>query len=173
MTTRGQDIAAVLKRQIQEFGVETTLLEVGTVVEVGDGIARVHGLGRVGYGELLEFASGEVGLALNLEEDTVGAAIMGSAVNVKEGDQVRATGRVAQVPVGGALLGRVVDPLGRPLDGKGAIRTDQTRSLEIVAPNVAVRQSVNRPVQTGIKAIDSMIPIGSSTSVAETSSASM
>ena len=160
MTTRGQDIAAVLKRQIQEFGVETTLLEVGTVVEVGDGIARIHGLGRVGYGELLEFASGEVGLALNLEEDTVGAAIMGSAVNVKEGDQVRATGRVAQVPVGDALLGRVVDPLGRPLDGKGPMRTDQTRSLEIVAPNVAVRQSVNRPVQTGIKAIDAMIPIG-------------
>ena len=160
MTTRGQDIAAVLKRQIQEFGAETTLLEVGTVVEVGDGIARIHGLGQAGYGELLEFANGEVGLALNLEEDTVGAAIMGSAVNIKEGDQVRATGRVAQVPVGDALLGRVVDPLGRPIDGKGPIKTDRTRPLEIVAPNVVVRRSVSTPVQTGVKAIDSMIPIG-------------
>ena len=160
MTTRGQDIAAVLKRQIQEFGTETTLMEVGTVVEVGDGIARIHGLGRVGYGELVEFASGGVGLALNLEEDTVGVAIMGSALAIKEGEQVRALGRVAEVPVGDALLGRVVDPLGRPLDGKGPIKTDSTRPLEIVAPNVVARQSVNTPVQTGIKAIDAMIPIG-------------
>ena len=160
MTTGGQDIAAVLRRQIEEFGGETTLMEVGTVVEVGDGIARIHGLGRVGYGELLEFANGEVGLALNLEEDSVGAAVMGSTAGIKEGEQVRATGRVAEVPVGDALLGRVVDPLGRPLDGKGPIVTHQTRPLELVAPNVVVRQSVNTPVQTGIKAIDAMIPIG-------------
>ena len=160
MTTRGQDIAAVLKRQIEEFGGETTLMEVGTVVEVGDGIATIHGLSRVGYGELLEFASGEVGLALNLEEDSVGAAVMGPAVAIKEGDEVKATGRVAEVPVGDALLGRVVDSLGRPIDGKGPIKTEATRPLEIVAPNVVVRQAVNTPVQTGIKAIDAMIPIG-------------
>ena len=160
MTSRGQDIASVLKRQIEEFGGEATLMEVGTVVEVGDGIARIHGLGRVGYGELLEFASGVAGLALNLEEDSVGAAVMGTDVEIKEGDQVQATGRVAEVPVGDALLGRVVDALGAPIDGKGPVRTDATRNLEIVAPNVATRQAVDTPVQTGIKAIDAMIPIG-------------
>ena len=160
MTTRGQDIAAVLKRQIEEFGAQTTLVEVGTVTEIGDGIARIHGLGRVGYGELLEFANGEVGLALNLEEDAVGAAIMGPAGGIKEGDQVKATGRVAEVPVGDALLGRVVDSLGRPLDGKGPIRAAESRPLEVIAPNVVTRRSVNTPVQTGIKAIDAMIPIG-------------
>lgn len=160
MTTRGQDIAQVLKKQIEEFGGETALLEVGTVVEVGDGITRIHGLGRVGFGELIEYQTGEIGLALNLEEDSVGAAVMGSAVAIKEGDQVRATGRVAQVPVGEALLGRVVDALGRPIDGKGPIQTEKVRAVEVVAPNVAGRQSVNTPVQTGIKAIDAMIPIG-------------
>ncbi len=160
MTTRGQDIAAVLKRQIEEFGGETTLTEVGTVVEVGDGIATIHGLSKVGFGELLEFPSGLAGLALNLEEDLVGAAVMGSDVGVKEGDLVKATGEIARVPVGDALLGRVVNPLGEPLDGKGAVQTDGIRPIEIVAPNVVVRQSVNRPVQTGIKSIDGMIPIG-------------
>ncbi len=160
MTTRGQDIASVLKRQIEEFGGEASLMEVGTVIEVGDGIARIHGLGRVGYGELLEFASGVTGLALNLEEDSVGAAIMGSDTEIKEGDQVRATGNVAQVPVGDALLGRVVDALGNPLDGKGPVRASGSRPLEIVAPNVTTRQGVNTPVQTGIKSIDGMIPIG-------------
>ena len=160
MTTRGQDIAAVLKRQIEEFGGETTLAEVGTVVEVGDGIATIHGLSKVGFGELLEFPSGLAGLALNLEEDLVGAAVMGPDVGVKEGDLVKATGEIARVPVGDALLGRVVNPLGEPLDGKGAVQTDGIRPIEIVAPNVVVRQSVNRPVQTGIKSIDGMIPIG-------------
>ncbi len=160
MTTRGQDIAAVLKRQIEEFGGETTLTEVGTVVEVGDGIATIHGLSKVGFGELLEFPSGLAGLALNLEEDLVGAAVMGSDVGVKEGDLVKATGEIARVPVGDALLGRVVNPLGEPLDGKGTVQTDGIRPIEIVAPNVVVRQSVNRPVQTGIKSIDGMIPIG-------------
>ena len=160
MTTRGQDIAAVLKRQIEEFGGETTLTEVGTVVEVGDGIATIHGLSKVGFGELLEFPSGLAGLALNLEEDLVGAAVMGPDVGVKEGDLVKATGEIARVPVGDALLGRVVNPLGEPLDGKGVVQTDGIRPIEIVAPNVVVRQSVNRPVQTGIKSIDGMIPIG-------------
>ncbi len=160
MTTRGQDIAAVLKRQIEEFGGETTLTEVGTVVEVGDGIATIHGLSKVGFGELLEFPSGLAGLALNLEEDLVGAAIMGPDVGVKEGDLVKATGEIARVQVGDALLGRVVNPLGEPLDGKGSVQTDGVRPIEIVAPNVVVRQAVNRPVQTGIKSIDGMIPIG-------------
>lgn len=160
MTTRGQDIASVLKRQIEEFGGETTLMEVGTVVGVGDGIARIHGLSKVGYGELIEFGSGIAGLALNLEEDIVGAAIMGSDVGIKEGDQVKATGRVAQVPVGEGMLGRVVDALGNPIDGKGAIKSALSRPLEIVAPNVTSRRSVDTPVQTGIKSIDGMIPIG-------------
>ena len=160
MTTRGQDIASVLKKQIEEFGGETTLTEVGTVVEVGDGIAQIHGLSKVGFGELLSFPSGVSGLALNLEEDAVGAAIMGSDVGVKEGDLVKASGLVAQVPVGDALLGRVVGPLGAPLDGKGPVRTEGQRNIEVVAPNVAMRQAVNTPVQTGIKSIDGMIPIG-------------
>jgi F-type H+-transporting ATPase subunit alpha len=160
MTTRGQDIASVLKRQIEEFGGETTLTEVGTVVEVGDGIATIHGLSKVGYGELLTFPGGEAGIALNLEEDTVGAAVMGAAGGIKEGDEVRATGRVAEVAVGDALLGRVVNPLGLPLDGRGPIKTDQSRPIEVLAPNVVVRQAVNTPVQTGIKSIDAMIPIG-------------
>ena len=160
MTTRGQDIASVLKRQIEEFGGETTLMEVGTVVGVGDGIARIHGLSKVGYGELLEFGSGIAGLALNLEEDIVGAAVMGADVEIKEGDQVKATGRVAQIPVGDGLLGRVVDALGNHIDGKGAIKSTNSRPLEIVAPNVTSRRSVDTPVQTGIKSIDGMIPIG-------------
>jgi F-type H+/Na+-transporting ATPase subunit alpha len=160
MTTRGQDIASVLKKQIEEFGGETTLTEVGTVVEVGDGIAQIHGLSQVGFGELLSFPSGVSGLALNLEEDAVGAAIMGSDVGVKEGDLVKASGLVAQVPVGDALLGRVVGPLGAPLDGKGPVKTDGSRPIEVVAPNVAMRQAVNQPVQTGIKSIDGMIPVG-------------
>ena len=160
MTTRGQDIAAVLRRQIEEFGGETTLTEVGTVVEVGDGIAAIHGLGKVGFGELLEFPSGVSGLALNLEEDLVGAAVMGPGAGVKEGDLVKATGEVARAPVGDALLGRVVNPLGEPLDGKGAVMTQGSRPIEIVAPNVVVRQAVSTPVQTGVKSIDGMIPIG-------------
>ncbi len=160
MTTRGQDIASVLKKQIEEFAGETTLTEVGTVVEVGDGIAQIHGLSQVGFGELLLFPSGVSGLALNLEEDTVGAAIMGSDTGVNEGDLVRATGKVAQVPVGDALLGRVVDPLGVPIDGKGPVKTDGTRAIEMIAPGVAIRQAVNTPVQTGIKSIDGMIPVG-------------
>ena len=160
MTTRGQDLAAVIKRQIEEFGGGLTMVDVGTVTEVGDGIARIHGLGGVQYTELLAFPGDVIGMAMNLEEDAVGAAIMGDDSQIKEGDEVRSTGRVAEVPVGDDLIGRTVDALGRPIDGKGPLRTENTRPIERVAPNVVTRQAVNVPVQTGIKAIDSMIPIG-------------
>ena len=160
MATRGQDIVSLIKRQIEEFGGDLTLVDVGTVVQVGDGIASIQGLQGVRSNELLDFGNEILGLALNLEADIVGAAILGDPNAVKEGDRVRSTGRIIEVPVGEGLIGRVVDPLGRPLDGKGAVNTSGTRSAETVAPNVVVRQSVDTPVQTGIKAIDSMIPIG-------------
>ena len=160
MAVRGQDIASVIKRQIEEFGQELTMVDVGTVVEVGDGIARVHGLSGVGANELLEFEGGVIGMALNLEEDSVGSVIMGDPLAVKEGSEVRGTGRVAEVPVGEALLGRVVDGIGRPIDGKGPIRTTETRPVEFLAPDVASREPVNVPMQTGVKAIDAMVPIG-------------
>ena len=160
MTTRGQDITSVLKRQIEEFGGEVAVMEVGTVMQVGDGIARIQGLGGVAFGELVQFPGNVTGLALNLEEDAVGVAVMGDDSGIHEGDQVRTTGRIAQVPVGEALLGRVVGPLGQPLDGKGPIKTERNRPLELVAPNVVTRQSVSTPVQTGLKSIDAMIPIG-------------
>ena len=160
MATRGQDIVSLIKRQIEEFGGDLTLVDVGTVVQVGDGIASIQGLQGVRSNELLDFGNEVLGLALNLEADIVGAAILGDPNAVKEGDRVRSTGRIIEVPVGEGLMGRVVDPLGRPLDGKGAVNTSGTRSAETVAPNVVVRQSVDTPVQTGIKAIDSMIPIG-------------
>ena len=160
MATRGQDIVSLIKRQIEEFGGDLALVDVGTVVQVGDGIASIQGLQGVRSNELLDFGNDVLGLALNLEADLVGAAILGDPNAVKEGDRVRSTGRIIEVPVGDALIGRVVDPLGRPLDGKGAVNTSGSRSAETVAPNVVVRQSVNTPVQTGIKAIDSMIPIG-------------
>ena len=160
MATRGLDIVSLIKRQIEEFGGDLALVDVGTVVQVGDGIASIQGLQGVRSNELLDFGNDILGLALNLEADLVGAAILGDPNAVKEGDRVRSTGRIIEVPVGDELIGRVVDPLGRPLDGKGAVNTSGTRSAETVAPNVVVRQSVNTPVQTGIKAIDSMIPIG-------------
>ena len=160
MTTRGEDIASVIKQQIEQFGMTATMVDVGTVIEVGDGIARIHGLAGAKFNELLEFPNEVMGIAMNLEENSVAAVILGDYTNIKEGDEVRCTGRIAEVPVGDALIGRVVDPLGRPLDGKGAIKSERTRPIERVAPNVAVRQSVNSPVQTGIKAIDSLIPIG-------------
>ena len=160
MATRGQDIVSLIKRQIEEFGGDLALVDVGTVVQVGDGIASIQGLQGVRSNELLDFGGEVLGLALNLESDLVGAAVLGDPNAVKEGDRVRSTGRIIEIPVGDALIGRVVDPLGRPLDGKGAVATSGTRSAETVAPNVVVRQSVNTPVQTGIKAIDSMIPIG-------------
>ena len=160
MAVRGQDIASVIRRQIEEFGQKLTMVDVGVVVEVGDGIARIHGLAGVGSIELLEFEGGTVGMALNLEEDGVGAVILGDPRSVREGTEVRSTGRVAELPVGEGFLGRVVDALGKPIDGKGPIETGKRRPAEIMAPGVADRQSVNTPVQTGVKAIDAMIPIG-------------
>ena len=160
MATRGQDIVSLIKRQIEEFGGDLTLVDVGTVVQVGDGVASIQGLQGVRSNELLDFGDDVLGLALNLESDIVGAAILGDPNSVKEGQRVRSTGRIIEVPVGDALIGRVVDPLGRPLDGKGAVETTGTREVEKVAPNVVSRQSVDQPVQTGIKAVDAMIPIG-------------
>ncbi len=160
MATRGQDIVSLIKRQIEEFGGDLSLVDVGTVVQVGDGVASIQGLQGVRSNELLDFGNDVLGLALNLESDIVGAAILGDPNAVKEGDRVRSTGRIVEVPVGDALIGRVVDPLGRPLDGKGPVATTGTRSVEKVAPNVVSRQSVDQPVQTGIKAVDAMIPIG-------------
>jgi F-type H+/Na+-transporting ATPase subunit alpha len=160
MATKGQDIVSVIKQQIEQFGMSVTMTDVGTVVEVGDGIARIHGLAGCKYNELLEFPGKIIGIALNLEEDSVSAIIMGDYSRIKEGDEVKTTGRIAEVPVGDAMIGRVVDALGRPIDGKGPIKTTRTRPIERIAPNVAIRAAVNAPVQTGLKAIDSMIPIG-------------
>lgn len=160
MAARGQEIASVIKRQIEEFGGELTMVDVGVVVEVGDGIARIHGLSGVASSELVEFEGGILGMALNLEEDNVGAVILDDAQSVREGGEVKSTGRIVEVPVGEALVGRVVDGLGRPIDGKGPIKTDRTSPVEIVAPDVSTRKSIDTPVQTGIKAIDGMIPIG-------------
>ncbi|MCH9037092.1 MAG: F0F1 ATP synthase subunit alpha [Chloroflexi bacterium] len=155
-----QDITSIIRRQIEEFGVQVTMTGVGTVVEVGDGIARIHGLSGVKSNELLTFPNGVSAMALNLEEESVGAIILGDYTDIKEGDEVRSTGRIAEVPVGDELIGRVIDPLGEPIDGRGPIQTTKTRPVERVAPNVVLRKSVDTPVQTGIKAIDSMIPIG-------------
>ena len=160
MAIRGQEIVSLIKRQIEEFGGDLTLVDIGTVVQVGDGIASIQGLQGVRSNELLDFGNDILGLALNLEADLVGAAILGDPTSVKEGDRVRSTGRIIEVPVGEALIGRVVDPLGRPLDGKGPVNTSKTLPVERIAPNVVARQSVDTPVQTGIKAIDAMIPIG-------------
>src|SRR6187455_791993 len=160
MAIRSDEIISIIKSQIEGFDGTTETRSVGTVVEVGDGIAQIYGLDAALASELLEFPNGVMGMALNLEEDTVGAVILGDASAIKEGDQVRTTGRVVEVPVGAELLGRVVSPLGAPLDGKGEIRTSSTRPVERIAPGVIVRQPVDTPVQTGIKAIDAMIPIG-------------
>jgi len=160
MAIRGQDITSVIKQQIKQFGKAVTMVDVGTVIEIGDGIARIHGLAGAKYNELLQFPNETMGIALNLEEDNVSAVILGDYAEIKEGDEVRCTGRIAEVPVGKPLIGRVVNPLGRPVDGKGAIKTDKTLPIERVAPNVTLRKSVDTPVQTGIKAIDSMIPLG-------------
>ncbi|MBL7125926.1 MAG: F0F1 ATP synthase subunit alpha [Dehalococcoidales bacterium] len=160
MPTRGQEIVSVLKEQIKQFGSTVTMVDVGTVIEIGDGIARIHGLTSAKCNELLEFPNDIMGIALNLEEDSVAAIILGDYLKVKEGDEVRCTGRIVEVSVGEALIGRVVDPLGRPLDGKGPVKAKRTRPVERVAPNVVLRKSVDTPVQTGIKAVDSLIPVG-------------
>jgi F-type H+-transporting ATPase subunit alpha len=160
MVTRAQNIASIIKQQIEQFGTTVTMVDVGTVVEVADGLAHIHGLAGVKYNELLQFPKDIMGIALNLEEDSVGAVVLGDCSKIKEGDEVRCTGRILEVPVGDGLIGRVIDPLGQPLDGKGPLKWRKTRPLEVVAPNVVQRQPVNVSVHTGIKAVDSMIPIG-------------
>jgi len=160
MAIRSDEITSIIKSAIEGFDASAETRSVGTVVEVGDGIAQVYGLSDALASELLEFPGDVYGLALNLEEETVGAVILGDATAIKEGDTVKTTGRVAEVPVGQGLLGRVVDPLGRPLDDKGPLGTTKTRPVERIAPGVIVRKGVDTPVQTGIKAIDALIPIG-------------
>ena len=160
MAIRPDEITAILKQQIERFEREIDVQNVGTVISVGDGVARVWGLEDAVASELLEFPGGVYGIALNLEEDNIGAVLLGPYTQIKEGDTVRRTGRVVEVPVGEALLGRVVNPLGEPLDGKGPIETDRFRPIEARAPGVVDRQNVKEPLQTGLKAIDSMIPIG-------------
>ena len=160
MALRGQDIASIIKRQIEDYGSELSLIDVGTVVEAGDGNARIHGLSNVKYSELLQFPNDTLGLALNLEEDSVGAVILGEFTHIKEGDEVKATGRIVEVPVGESLIGRVVDPLGRPLDGQGPIQSDSTNPVEKIAPNVVSRKSVDQPVQFGVKVVDALVPVG-------------
>ena len=160
MQLRPDEITALIKEQIKNFGAKVSLADTGTVVTVGDGIVRLHGLEKCMLGELLAFDNGEQCMALNLEQDFIGAVMLGSDAEIREGDTVKRTGNIVSVPVGDALLGRVVNPLGLPVDGKGPISAAENRPVEKIAPGVITRQSVNVPLQTGIKAIDSMIPIG-------------
>ncbi|MEM9408872.1 MAG: F0F1 ATP synthase subunit alpha [Acidobacteriota bacterium] len=160
MDIRADEIAAILERQLSDYKADVDVAEVGTVLSVGDGIARVYGLDKAMAGELLAFPNDVYGLALNLEQDQIGAVLMGESREVEEGDEVRRTGRVMEVPVGEAMIGRVVDPLGRPVDGKGPIEASANYPMERIAPGVIDRQPVTEPMQTGIKAIDSMIPVG-------------
>lgn len=160
MKFNSDEIASVLQAEIENFENKIDVREVGTVLEVGDGIARVYGLSGVMAGEMVEFPNGATGLAFNLEENSVGVIILGDYLTIEEGDEVRATGSLLSVPVGDAVIGRVLDPLGNPLDGKGPIQTDQTRPVEVIATGVAERQPVKEPMQTGIKAVDAMTPIG-------------
>jgi len=160
MEIKAAEISAILRKQIADFGSEAEVAEVGEVLSVGDGIARVHGLDQVQAGEMVEFPGGIKGMALNLELDNVGVVIFGDDRNIKEGDTVKRTGTIVDVPIGKELLGRVVDALGNPIDGKGPIATDNRSRVEVKAPGIIPRQSVHEPVQTGIKAIDSLIPIG-------------
>ena len=160
MNLRPEEISSVIKEQIKRYSAELEVSEVGTVIQVADGIARIHGLEKAMQGELLEFPVEVYGMVLNLEEDNVGAVLLGDSRNISEGDTVKTTGRVVEVPVGDALTGRVVNALGQPIDGKGPINTDKTRQIERVASGVITRKSVSVPLQTGIKAIDAMVPIG-------------
>jgi F-type H+-transporting ATPase subunit alpha len=160
MAIRSDEITSIIRSEIKGFDEGADVSGVGTIVEVGDGIAQIYGLSGALASELLEFPGGVMGMAFNLEEETVGALILGDYTDLSEGDQVKTTGRVVEVPVGDALIGRVVNPLGEPIDGKGKIDTSKTRPVERIAPGVIVRQPVDTPVQTGIKAIDAMIPIG-------------
>lgn len=160
MSIRPEEISSILKQQIERYQAEVEVSNVGTVIQVGDGIARVYGLQSAMSGELLEFPGGTIGMVLNLEEDNVGAVLLGPYAHIKEGDTVKSTGRIMEVPVGKAMIGRVVNALGQPIDGKGPIATDRFRPIERVAPGVVFRKSVHQPMQTGLKAIDSMVPIG-------------
>jgi F-type H+-transporting ATPase subunit alpha len=160
MKIRPEEITAIIKQQIENYQVDLNVDDIGTVIEVGDGIARIHGLEKAMAGELLEFPHEVYGMVLNLEEDNVGAVLLGGETLIKEGDTVRRTGRIMQVPVGEAMVGRVVNALGQPIDGKGPIHTTEFRPVEFLAPGIADRQSVKQPLQTGVKAIDSMVPIG-------------
>ncbi len=160
MSIRAEEISSIIRQQIENYQGKLEAVDVGTVIQVGDGVARIHGLESAMAAELLEFPGGVYGMALNLEEDNVAAVIMGSTEGIKEGDLVRRTGRIVQVPVGEALLGRVVNPLGQPLDGKGPINATEFRPIESQAPGIVDRKPVDEPLQTGLKAIDSLIPIG-------------
>ena len=160
MKIRAEEISKIIQQQVENFDKTATKSEVGTVLEVGDGIARVFGLDNVQAGELVEFPGSVTGMALNLQEDNVGVVIFGDDRGIKEGDEVKRTERIAEIPVGEGLLGRVVDPLGNPIDGKGPIESSDTRLIETIAPGIVARKSVHQPMQTGLKAIDSMVPIG-------------
>ncbi len=160
MEIRAAEISEILKQQIAEFGTEAEVAEVGQVLSVGDGIARIYGLDKVQAGEMVEFPGGIKGMALNLETDNVGVVIFGDDRTIKEGDTVKRTGAIVDVPVGKGLLGRVVNSLGEPIDGKGPIESTERRRVEVKAPGIIPRQSVNEPVQSGLKAIDSLVPVG-------------
>lgn len=160
MNLRPEEISSVIKEQIKRYSTELEVSDVGTVIQVADGIARIHGLEKAMQGELLEFPGEVYGMVLNLEEDNVGAVLLGDSRNINEGDTVKTTGRVVEVPVGDAMLGRVVNALGQPIDGKGPVNTEKFRQIERVASGVITRKSVDTPLQTGIKAIDAMVPIG-------------
>ncbi|HCS22493.1 MAG TPA: F0F1 ATP synthase subunit alpha, partial [Rhodospirillaceae bacterium] len=160
MEIRAAEISAILKSQIEKFGAEADVAEVGQVVSVGDGVARVYGLDNVKAGEMVEFSNGIKGMALNLETDNVGVVIFGDDRDIKEGDTVRQTGEIVSVPVGKELLGRVVDALGNPIDGKGPLKAKEIRRVDVKAPGIIARKSVHEPMQTGIKALDVLVPIG-------------
>ena len=160
MNIRAEEISKIIQQQVENFDKTATKSEVGTVLEVGDGIARVFGLDNVQAGELVEFPGSVTGMTLNLQEDNVGVVIFGNDRAIKEGDEVKRTERIAEIPVGESLIGRVVDPLGNPIDGKGPIESSDTRLIETIAPGIVARKSVHQPMQTGLKAIDSMVPIG-------------
>ncbi len=157
---RAEEISEIISKQIRDYEKKLDVSEVGTVLSVGDGIARVYGVENAMAMELLEFPGGILGMVLNLETDNVGVAVLGEVTHIKEGDIVKRTGRIAQVPVGEAVLGRVIDGTGAPIDGKGPIETTEFRRIEMIAPGVVKRQPVNTPMYTGIKAIDAMTPIG-------------
>src|SRR6187200_586488 len=160
MKFNADEIASVIQAEIENYNTTVDIREVGTVLEVGDGIAQIYGLSNVMAGEMVEFPNGTIGLAFNLEENSVGVIILGDYLDIQEGDEVKALGKLLSVPVGNAVLGRVLDPLGNPLDGKGPVSTSELRPVEFLAPGIAGRQPVREPLQTGIKAIDSMTPIG-------------